>query len=221
MPDLSPKLTPHEGQQAVLDSDARTRVVVKGRQWGGSTLIALDVVETAIKEPGTLAWIFAPQYECARGVWQYCTDLSPPADAITTPPEIRFYNGSVIKFFSASSAVQLSDREDLDPPEYVAIDMADGVTKGEFRQITSAASLEDVGRRLFVGTPCGYAEETDEYPGSWLHDYFTDGPTSGTDTESWRFPTASNPLIDDATLAEQSEMVDKETAEQEFDGRWK
>lgn len=57
---------PHEGQREVLTSDARTRVVAKGRRWGGTELICMDALAEEQRHDGLTAWIIYPSQRMAK-----------------------------------------------------------------------------------------------------------------------------------------------------------
>lgn len=210
----------HEGQKEVLESDAETRVVVKGRQWGGSTLIAEDVVDTALEESDLTALVITPSWLMADNVIKLIFGR-----LHRTPAEkhrrygIRIENGSTIEFLSAKGGA-LDALET--PPDYIAVEEADMITPGVMRTAESSDQFRNADQKLYVGTPFGVAEEVEEkgHTGSWLYEKFIDGLLVGTDTESWQFSTLEAPQVTEEEIEEMQGQMPDDRAEQSFGARW-
>ena len=219
---IAPEMDLHEGQRAVYRSEAPTRVVAHGRRWGGSTLVVHDVLEYGHKHPDRIVWVFAASQRMALLLLDRIDDLNPPTVTVQrTLRKATVRTGTEIRFLSASGEPPLTThRGEL--PDYVAIDTAEMVERDDFEKIREAADLATVDKRLFVGTPFGYAEEDEdsEYPGSWLWDHFKRGFLVGTGTECWRYPTWDNPYVMTPDLAEQEKMMEDEQYRQMFGARW-
>src|SRR4051812_3441714 len=59
---------PHAGQQLILDSEARFRVVACGRRWGKTEAGKIAVLRMA--EQGKTIWWIMPSYAMAADVWR-------------------------------------------------------------------------------------------------------------------------------------------------------
>src|SRR5437868_2001728 len=102
---------PHAGQQVVLDSTARFRVMNCGRRWG-KTVLAAKIALAACRKPGQMVWWVSPTYRITkRGYEEILRQLPDGLLAKDAPPAsnfdagraviLLFKNGTKLEFFSA------------------------------------------------------------------------------------------------------------------------
>jgi hypothetical protein len=148
---------PHPGQRAIMDHDARFRVVACGRRWGKSEMAAHAALEGALETPDSTVWWVAPSYDQANdyGFDKMVPLLSPDIVAgepkRTKPRAIEFVNGSTISFRSA-------EREDsLRGPglDFLIIDEAGSVPERAWTEELRPALSDTLGEMLAIGTPRG------------------------------------------------------------------
>src|ERR1044072_394889 len=104
-------LRPHSGQQQVIGSDARFRVMNCGRRWG-KTKLAAHILTKKARKPKQMLWWVAPTYKVVkRGYAEVLTQLPDGVLAHDPPPDshfdagrsviLRFKNGTKMEFYSA------------------------------------------------------------------------------------------------------------------------
>src|SRR5688572_22973458 len=102
---------PHAGQQQVLNSSARFKVLNCGRRWG-KTKIGAHVLLNKARKPNQMLWWVAPTYKVVkRGYKEILRQLPPDVLASPAPPDtnfdagrsviLKFKNGTNIEFYSA------------------------------------------------------------------------------------------------------------------------
>lgn len=60
--------SPHSGQEEVIKSNARFKVIVCGRRWGKTLLAIVSLLVEALNNPGGLYWYVAPTYRQAKNI---------------------------------------------------------------------------------------------------------------------------------------------------------
>lgn len=219
-------ISPHRGQERVLDSEAETRVVVHGRQWGGSTLVGMAAIDYLLENRESIGWIFAPSRRMVDVVFSHVHSMYPDAAVDhESPKTVWFPNGSVIRFFGSEDILTIGEERGRgEYPEFIGLDATSGIGRDSLDHLEFADWYTDAEKRVIVGTPMGYAKPTYDgekfYPGSWLYDTFKCGFFVGTDVDSWHFRSSDCPVIDTAALEEQYEMLGDVKAEQEYESRW-
>ena len=196
---------PHPGQQAIMASSARFRIVACGRRWGKSEMAAHEALEFALENPGATVWWTAPTYDQANsyGFDKVKPLLSPDITAqepkLSKPREIDLVNGSTLSFRSA-------EREDSlrgGGVDFLVLDEAGSVPDRAWIEELRPALSDTEGDLLAIGTP--------RRP-NWFEDWFN----RGQDTEypavaSWQAPTEQNPYVpDDEVAAAREDMPDRE-----------
>lgn len=186
-------LVPHAGQQQVLSSNARFKVIRAGRRWGKTKLAARELIREAIQNPGTVNWWVANRWRnTRRGYKEVLKQLPPqllakPAPAETSN-ELTLYlkNGSSIEFYSGESPDSLAGAG----VNFVVVDEAalgrfgDGAV---WHQLIRPTLMDTNGRAMLISTPRGK---------NYFHDLWYRGQDPEVpDTESWWFPQSSNPYI--------------------------
>ena len=176
----------HPGQQDIIDSAARFKVVVCGRRYGKTTLGIWLCVRGALTDPGIYWWV-GPNYPSisASGAWKSLKRLCTKIDGVTIKEadhSILFPNGSEIWIKRAAN------------PETRRGAKLKGAVIDEFAQIKETtwvdvlrpALTDHKGWALFIGTPAGR---------NWAYRLFEKARLRST-WEVWQKPTTDNPFID-------------------------
>jgi hypothetical protein len=201
---------PHPGQRAIMDHDARFRIVACGRRWGKSEMCAHLALERALEEPNAEVWWVGPTYDDANdyGFDNVLPLLSPDVVAgepkRTKPRAIEFVNGSTISFRSA-------EREDSlrgGGVDFLVIDESASVPERAWTEELRPTLSDTLGDMIAIGTPKGR---------NWFYRWFQRGQTDDhPDVASWQAPTYQNPHVPDSEIdAAESDMPER-VFEQEY-----
>ena len=199
--------TPHPGQRAVMEYDARFKVLAAGRRWGKTDLAANVAVRRALSDPGATIWWVAPTYQQANDYgFERIVDLLDPAlvvgePKLTAPRQIDLVTGATISFRSA-------EREDAlrgGGVDLLVVDEAGSVPGRAWTEELRPTLSDTLGDLLAIGTPKGR--------GSWFSRWFDRGqspdPEDGA-VASWRAPTKQNPHVPDSEVdAARRDMPDR------------
>lgn len=152
---------PHSGQlnviEAIKDEKIRDIVLVCGRRWGKSFLMAYMAIRRVII-PNKKVWIVAPTTDLTQKVFTYIIQfvgkLYEPGEyqLITKPyPKIKFANGSLIECKTADNPTSLiGDEVDL-----LIIDEASRIAPMTYERELAATTMTRKGRTVFISTPRG------------------------------------------------------------------
>ena len=176
---------PHKGQQQVLDSTARWKVLLTGRRFG-KTLIALIICIQRMLKGEQVAYI-TPQFQLGKDFFKDILKYLPSQLIITDNKSelfIELKTGGTLKFFSGESLDALRGRK----YHYIVIDEAAFISNLEEHWNTSIRpTLSDYeGGALFISTPKGK---------EYFYSLFTKGLTGEPDYESWQFTSLDNPFF--------------------------
>lgn len=201
---------PHPGQQKVLDSDARFRIVACGRRWGKTKLAAHEIFEETFNGDDPLNWWVAPSYRIADTGFKMVKGLIPEGwikDGGVThskPKSIELSEeagGGTIEFRSTSKEDGLRG-EGVD---FVVIDEGDMTSKRAWTEEIRPTLSDTMGDMLAISTPKGRH--------GWFYDYFKRGQSEEAqynDVDSWQAPTYENPHVPDSEIdAAQDELPDR------------
>ncbi len=191
---------PHPRQQEVHDSRSRFRVVVKGRQSGGTLLAVVEIALYAMSHSRVTLWWVTSSYRTKDKAWRELTRVT-PSKIIRKKHEGELYielrNGSRISIKSA------------DAPESLVSETLHGVVLDEFAQYSDVIwpmHLQPMlattgGWALFVGAPRGL---------NWAHDLFQRGVRGEDGWASFRWASIESPYVsrDDVERA-QRELPDR------------
>lgn len=201
---------PHPGQRAVLEHDARFRVVSCGRRWGKSEMAAHEAMSRALETVGATIWWVGPTYDDANdyGFDKMTPLISPDVLASepkrTKPRKIEFDTGSTVSFRSA-------EREDSlrgGGVDFLIIDESSSIPKRAWTEELRPTLSDTLGDALFIGTPKGK---------NWFHDYYRRGQSSDhPDVASWQAPTHQNPHVLDSEIDSAKEDVPDRVFRQEY-----
>jgi predicted phage terminase large subunit-like protein len=207
-PQLEIRLPPlHPKQQEVATSPARFKVVVCGRQWGKTTVGAIECVKVAAA--GGSAWWVGPSYPIGQLGWDIIDRLCrqvPGVKFLGRPDNIiRFPTGGTIQLRSADNPDSLRGST-LD---LVVFDEAAFAKPEAWPYLRPTLSVKR-GKALFISTPRGL---------NWFHDLYQDAQ-GRKNWETWRTPSLDNPWMpeEDVELAreEMSSLLFSQEYEAEF-----
>lgn len=194
--------SPHAGQQRVIDSDARFKIVGCGRRWGKTELSGHEALRR-LGEPDVLVWWVAPTYDIADIGFELCESIIPQPlvdgePKRTKPKEIELINGSKISFRSA-------DREDSLRGEGLNLLILDEAAMIPTRAWTNELrpTLSDtLGDMIAISTPKGR---------NWFYEWFERGQSPDhPDAVSWQAATYENPHVEDSEIdAARHELPDR------------
>jgi hypothetical protein len=201
---------PHPGQRAVMDHDARFRVVACGRRWGKSEMCAHLALEYALAEPNSVVWWVAPSYQQANeyGFANVTPLLSPDvvdeSPKRSKPRKITLVNGSTLSFRS-------TDREDSlrgGGVDFLVIDEAGSVPERAWSEELRPTLSDTLGDAAMIGTPRGR---------NWVHRWWQRGQSADhADVASWSAPSYQNPHVPDSEIEDAREDMPEHVFEQEY-----
>jgi hypothetical protein len=184
---------PHAEQAAVLNSEARFRVVAAGRRSGKTLLAAAETMRRAAESGGDwhAYWVGA-EHTHADTAFRLIDDAVPErfiARRNRSPPRIHeFDNGATVTYQTAGGGANVSVGLNWVVCDEAAKDFPEHVWTGELRPTLSDRD----GDAMFISTPDGkdwffrsYQRGHDETADSWA---------------SWRWPTTANPHVDDTEV---------------------
>lgn len=198
----------HVGQQEVARSTARFRVLCCGRRWGKSRLGVALALDGALR--GGRIWWVAPTYPLAAIGWRELRRMASkiPGSVIRLGTKtIHMPNGGgTIQVRTAATEGGLRG-EGLDGLIY------DECAQGREESWTDElrpALTDRKGWAVFISTPKGRA--------NWFYRLWLRGSDGRDGWQSWQFPTASNPTIDDldAEIEAARELLPLAVFEQEY-----
>ena len=178
-------IAPHPGQQAVLDSAARFRVVACGRRWGKTETGKLAAISVAGQ--GGAAWWIMPSYTMSVEVWRALK-----ATLHGTWSEKNEQTRLIV--LPGGGSIRVRSGDDPDSLRGASLDLAVLDEAAFLREAVWTSALRPAlsdrrGRALFLSTPKGV--------GNWFHKVFSYGLDTGrSEWQSWQFATAANPRID-------------------------
>lgn len=199
---------PHEGQQAVRDSEARFKIVSAGRRWGKTKLAATAIIERATAAPETLCWWVAPSYRVAETGWNEVTDALPDEfideKKRSKPRHVDLMNGSRIEFRSTDKPESLVG-EGL---EFIVIDEGADVADPAWTESLRPTLADTLGSLLAIGTP---------QPGGWFEEWWRRGDRDDAHpaVESWRKTTYENPHVPNSEADAMREQMPERKFRQE------
>lgn len=172
------------GQQTVLDSPARFKVVACGRRWGKTMMGQRAVIAMALD--GGTAWWVMPSYRMADDVWRSLKGtLADYWDSKNEQQKLIIMPGG--------GSLRVRSGDDPDSLRGPSLDLAVLDEAAFLRESVWTSALRPTlsdrrGKAMFLSTPKGI--------GNWFHRVYGYGldPTRS-EWQSWQFPTAANPLI--------------------------
>jgi len=190
---LSKNVVPHAGQQPVVESNARFKVMNCGRRWG-KTVLAAKIALAHTRKPGKMVWWVSPTYRITkRGYEEVLRQL--PAGVLSRPAPpatnfdggraviLTFKNGSTMEFYSAERPEAMLGAA----VDFVVIDEAARVKPSVWNETISPTLIDHLGKCLLISTPKGR---------NWFYYVWLKGQDPNEPLwESWTFQTQDNPTL--------------------------
>ena len=202
-------LTLHERQYEVYQSKARFRILVAGRRFGKTYLALVEMVLAAL-EGNKIVWYLGPNDGQAKRIaWDLLKEMTrhlwkqPPNE---TDWWIKLSCGSVLMVNGAFKPDSLRG----DGLDFVVIDEFASIKPEAWTYVVRPALADRKGRALIIGTPMG-------------RNHFYDRVQYAKTNEEWevfQFTTAQGGLVDEEELASAGRDLDKQTFEQELEGKF-
>lgn len=195
---------PHPGQDEVHKDPHRFKVLAAGRRWGKTRLGVNECIAIATK--GGIAWWVAPSYKTSEAGWrplvQLCARL-PQTKILKAEKTITFPSGGMVAVRSSEVFDNLRG-EGLD---LVVMDECAFQQPEVWTEVLRPALADKRGSALFISTPnrC-----------NWFYDLYNMDQRLPDSWKSWRFPTSSNPFIDESEIELARESLTDEVFRQEF-----
>jgi Terminase large subunit, T4likevirus-type, N-terminal len=211
-------LQPHSGQQKVIASDARFRVMNCGRRWGKTKLAAHILVKKARKKKQMLWWV-APTYKVVkRG---YAEVLAQLPDGVLThepPPDtnfdagrsviLRFKNGTRMEFYSAERPEGMLGAG----VDFAILDEAAIMPARIWNQIVRPTLMDRKGGAIMISTPRGR---------NWFYKVWQQGQDpQQPDYASWTFQSWTNPTLPDGEVEAMKASMPRTEYEQEVEAKF-
>ena len=199
-----PKL--HAGQQTVVNSKAKFRVLMCGRRWGKSFVSIVLSLETMLKG-GEVAYV-TPTFSLGE---RFFLDIQKhiPTEIITEANKaslsIKLETGGAIKFFSGEAANSIRGRSFnrmiLDECAFIP-DL-----ESLWTEAMMGCLINTDGDALFVSTPNGL---------DYFNSIFLKGKYKEGNYESFHFPSHSSPFVNKGFLEKIKKDVSEDTYRQEY-----
>lgn len=211
-------LHPHEGQQLVLDSQARFKVMNCGRRWGKTKLAAHIFTKKARKDNQMLWWV-APTYAIVKRGYDEVVGMIPPGFLAHDPPpssnfdagrrvNLRFKNGTKMEFYSAERPEGMLGAG----VDYAVLDEAAIMPMRIWNQIVQPTLMDRRGGALMISTPRAR---------NWFYRAWLKGQdASETQWESWTFKSVSNPTLPEGEVEARRKDTPRLEFEQEYEAKF-
>jgi hypothetical protein len=190
-------------QQAVVESDARHRVICSGRQAGKSTILAIIALHTAFTTPGAFTLVISAGEQAARDLLAMCSVLASSSPLLAgsivddNKSEILLTNGSKIRSIPQSQRQARGPSVDL-----LVLDEACWIDEGVWTAAKFTAIARPESRIVMASTPWGRQDR-------FFAVAYRAGLSHVAGFESFHWPSTVSPLVD-ATLLAQWEATDPE-----------
>ena len=193
---------PHKNQEAIIESDARFRVVMCGRRFGKSELSQVEIIKNAIV--GQSVAYITPTYNLAKTFFDKLAKAVPFASN-RSDLTIEFPNGGSVQFFTGERLDNLRGRKF----HLVVVDEASFIPNLEDGWLNSIRpTLTDYkGKALFLSTPKGK---------NYFYSLFMKGNGGEEDWASFKFSTYDNPYIDKSEVDSARMQLPEVVFEQEY-----
>jgi hypothetical protein len=201
------------GQQEVVASEARFKVVIAGRRWG-KTFLSIRELARIARQPNRRVWYIAPTYRQSKQiVWDplkyRLLDLGWVERINESDLTISLKNGSKISLRGA------------DNPDSLRGVGLDGIVMDEFAMIDEKAWTEVLratlsdrqGTAMFISTPQGQA--------NWAYDLYQRGiDPNEHQWESFSYTTLSGGNVPPEEIEAARRDLDARTFRQEYEATW-
>jgi hypothetical protein len=199
----------HPGQAAILQSDARFRIVACGRRWGKTVTSAKAVRDALLQHgDGWLAWWVAPTYQQAEiGLRTFLDEIPEEfVDSVNRSKlRVECVTDAIVEFKSA-------DKPDNLRGEGVDLLVADEAAEIDQYAYENALrpTLTDSAesRMIAISTPKGRG---------WFFEFFQRGRSEDwPEYEAFRGPTTENPFINQSDVADAERELPERVFRQEY-----
>lgn len=198
MTDVTLKLSPHVGQQKVINSSARFLVATCGRRWGKTHLALILCILEALKDVNARGVVLSPHSEvvyfgttltqAVRNAWKLLLELARPvtADVHKNERTVTLVNGVTIRLMG------------MDDPEaargmslrFAVLDEYADQPPHVWKEIIRPALVDMRGGAFIIGTPKGRNHFYETFTRATLRK-----GEEWADWEAFTFRTHDNPLI--------------------------
>lgn len=179
----------HAGQESVLKSAARFRVLNCGRRWRKSSTSRSALIRAAEQTPGLYFWIW-PSYPMGVTGWEMLRETCAGKwDVSEGRRRVRAPNGSEIWIKSADNPQSLRGFG----LSGAVLDECRDISPKLWPEVVRPALADKQGWAIFASTPRGY---------DWFYTLYQFAVDHAPEWQCWTFITADNPAIDRAELAE-------------------
>jgi hypothetical protein len=193
---------PHINQKAIIDSDARFRVVACGRRFGKSELSQVEIIKEALK--GNNVAYITPTYKLSKTFFEKLIKVVPfennKSDLI-----INFPNNGKIQFFTGERLDNLRGLKF----HFIVVDEASFIPNLEDGWLNSIRpTLTDYkGKALFLSTFKGK---------NYFYSLYMKGLGNEEGWQSFKFTTYDNPYIDKNEIDDARTQLPSVVFEQEY-----
>ena len=210
---------PHAGQEEVIRSNARFKVIVCGRRWGKTLLAIVTILLEALNNPNGLYWYVAPTYRQAKNIaWRLLM-----AKVRLFPKwyqdKCRIEKNNLIIELPNHAIIELKGAQD---PDSLVGSGLDGVVLDEYametygmapvwKEAIRPALSDKRGWAIFISSPRGYNHFYE------LYDY----SQTAEGWESWKMPTSTNPFISKKELDAAKQEVGDDLYSQEYEAEFR
>jgi hypothetical protein len=205
---------PHAGQQLVLNSRARFRIMNCGRRWG-KTVLAAKIAIQHTRKSDQMVWWVAPTYRIVkRGYDEVIRQLPAGVLAKPAPPSsnfdagraviLHFKNGTVMEFYSAERPEGMLGAA----VDFCVMDEASRMKPATWQQTISPTLIDHEGGALMISTPKG----RNWFYYEWLKGQDPEEPLY----ESWTFTTQDNPTLPAGEADRMAASMPRMEADQEI-----
>ena len=207
---------PHPGQAAVMQHDARFRIVAAGRRFGKSEMCAHLAVKFGLENPNSTIWWVAPRYQDSNeygfdNIRPLLTDdLLADEPKRSKPRKIPLVTGSEISFRSA-------EREDSlrgGGVDLLIVDESATVKDRAWTEELRPTLSDTLGKLVAIGTPKGRS--------GWFWRWFQRGQDpEEDDIASWAASTYLNPHVPNSEIDDARDDMPDRIWEQEYLAQFK
>jgi hypothetical protein len=199
----------HSGQAAILQSEARFRIVACGRRYGKTVTCAKEIRDNLLShQDGWLAWWVAPTYQQAEIGLRTLLDEMPDefiAKVNRSKLRVECVTGAVVEFKSADKPDNLRG-EGVD--ELVADEAAEIDQYAYENALRPTLTDSEDSRMIAISTPKGRG---------WFFEFFHRGQSEDwPEYESFRGPTKDNPFINQSDVADAERELPERVFRQEY-----
>jgi len=201
---------PHPKQRAVIESDARFRVLNWGRRTGKNEVAIIETVRYALENNGATVWWVAPTYSQANDYgFDRMVSMLPDAlirgdPKLTSPREIELINDTIISFKSAEKPENLKGAG----VDHISADEAASWPGIVWHEYVRPTLTDTLGGGMIFSTPKGKG---------WFYDMALRGQDESDASVFYSHATSyDNPHVADSEIDEQRENMPKHIFEQEY-----